>query len=255
MSGELSYSQRFQIGRVIGRTFTGVGQNFGLLVLFSLVFVCLPNVIGAYVIQSLGIVSPLERYLCQAASSLPAVIFISASLWGVTRRFAGKSAPLTGWLEAGFRNAISLFGLRWLTNLGIGVGLVLLIVPGLIWMTSWAVAGPIMVAEKETISGAIERSSRLTRGHRWAILALTILLLAAFLLSSLVVGVFVGLASALMTALLHVSWTVDQLSNFAAGPLLTAGLEIFLVVGASAIYFELPGNQKGTADATAAVFE
>jgi hypothetical protein len=58
-----------------------------------------------------------------------------------------------------------LFGLNLLTGLGIALGFVLLIVPG-IWLAArWALVGPILVGEADAVSGKIGASWERTRGH------------------------------------------------------------------------------------------
>ncbi len=54
-----------------------------------------------------------------------------------------------------------------LVGLGIGVGLVLLIVPGLIFMSMWSLAVPVAVLEDRRITDSMSRSSDLTKGDRW----------------------------------------------------------------------------------------
>ena len=53
-----------------------------------------------------------------------------------------------------------------LVSMAIGAGLVLLIVPGLIFMTMWSVASVVLVAERAGPIASISRSARLTEGLR-----------------------------------------------------------------------------------------
>lgn len=63
------------------------------------------------------------------------------------------------------------------------VGLVLLIVPGLILSTLWFVVLPACIVEQLGPWTSLRRSAELTRGHRWKVLGLTLLLM---------IGTFVG---------------------------------------------------------------
>src|SRR5258708_6163912 len=56
-----------------------------------------------------------------------------------------------------------------LAGLGIAFGMVLLIVPGLILATMWAVAIPIAVVEKMGATASLSRSAALTRERRWRV--------------------------------------------------------------------------------------
>ena len=70
-----------------------------------------------------------------------------------------------------------------LASLGIAIGLVLLIVPGLILMTIWAVIIPVIVLEGKSAGESFSRSRELVRGNGWGVfgvIVLTLLLLIGF---------------------------------------------------------------------------
>jgi hypothetical protein len=70
-----------------------------------------------------------------------------------------------------------------LAGLAVGVGLVLLIVPGLVLMTLWVLIVPVIVLEHVAWSDSFRRSQGLVRGHAWSVfgvIVLTILLIIAF---------------------------------------------------------------------------
>lgn len=62
-----------------------------------------------------------------------------------------------------------LIGAGVLAGLGIGGGLVLLIVPGLILLTMWAVIAPVIVVERRRVFDAFGRSRQLVKGHGWPV--------------------------------------------------------------------------------------
>jgi len=70
-----------------------------------------------------------------------------------------------------------------LAAIGIILGLILLIVPGLLLMTWWAVIVPTIVLENRSAGESFGRSRELVRGYAWSVLGvivLTILLLIGF---------------------------------------------------------------------------
>jgi membrane-anchored glycerophosphoryl diester phosphodiesterase (GDPDase) len=83
---------------------------------------------------------------------------------------------------------LPLIGLTILVSIGIMLGFMLLIVPGIILLTMWAVAIPALVIEREGVGAAFRRSSQLTKGARWKIFALFLVLLIIYWLLSLVIG-------------------------------------------------------------------
>jgi uncharacterized membrane protein len=87
---------------------------------------------------------------------------------------------------------LPLIGLSILWAIGVGIGFMLLIVPGVIFLMKWAVAVPALVVERGGIFAAFTRSAELTKGARWKIFGLSLLLLVIYWLLSALVGV-VGL--------------------------------------------------------------
>lgn len=70
-----------------------------------------------------------------------------------------------------------------LAGLGIVFGLILLIVPGLVLLTWWAVIVPVVVLENKSAGESFGRSRELVRGYGWSVfgmIVLVILLLIGF---------------------------------------------------------------------------
>jgi len=103
-----------------------------------------------------------------------------------------------------------------LYGVGIVIGFVLVIIPGLILLTIWAVAAPVVVLEHPGAVAALRRSRELVRGNGWqvfgVILVLDVLVLAiAFLIEGvaasagtspgIIAEVVVGVLSAPLSAL------------------------------------------------------
>ncbi len=63
-----------------------------------------------------------------------------------------------------------LLGASFLTAIGIGGGLFLLIVPGIYLLTMWAVVAPAIVVERRKVFDALGRSRQLVRGSGWPVL-------------------------------------------------------------------------------------
>lgn len=57
------------------------------------------------------------------------------------------------------------------------LGSLMLIAPGVLAFAVWAVAAPVAVMERAGFTASLARSARLTRGHRWRIIGVTLLIL------------------------------------------------------------------------------
>ena len=105
----------------------------------------------------------------------------------------GRQATFGESLSTALRVFLPLIGLSILFGLGIMFGLILLIVPGIMLMVAWAVAVPALVVERCGVIDALRRSAELTKGSRWKIFGLFLIILVIYWIVSVVVG-YVGLA-------------------------------------------------------------
>jgi hypothetical protein len=113
-----------------------------------------------------------------------------------------------------------------LFGLGVFLGFLAFIIPGLILFTQWAVAAPAVVIEKRTATQALGRSRELVRGHGWQVFSVVIVTLllivlvdatlaalaaaisdtnVAYAVANLLAGVFTAPVFALTSAVLYLS--------------------------------------------------
>jgi uncharacterized membrane protein len=98
----------------------------------------------------------------------------------------GERAGFADSLADGISVVLPLLGLFILMILGLTVGFVLLIVPGIMLYVMWYVAVPALVAERQGVFAAFSRSRYLTKGARWRIFGLIVLIL---IISSVLGGI------------------------------------------------------------------
>jgi hypothetical protein len=66
---------------------------------------------------------------------------------------------------------VTLLAVSILYGLGVGIGFILIVIPGLFLMTIWAVTAPVVVIERSSVLGAFRRSQELVRGNGWPVFA------------------------------------------------------------------------------------
>src|SRR3954464_10712640 len=98
---------------------------------------------------------------------------------------------------------LPLLGLAIVAGIGIAIGFVLLIIPGLILLTIWAVAAPVMVIEHPGVFTALGRSRDLVRGYGWPVFGTIVLAALIDLAVNIVAAVVASGLSDAGTAVLN----------------------------------------------------
>lgn len=132
----------------------------------------------------------------------------------------------------------ALIGNGILKAIAVVIGFILLIVPGLILLTIWAVTGPAIVVERSGAIDAFGRSRELVRGEGWSVFSVLVVALLIVLAINIVVGIIgaaLGDAGAVIFSII--------------GSVITA--PIFSLV-AAIMFFDLGGGQAATTAPAAA---
>ncbi len=131
----------------------------------------------------------------------------------------------------------TLIGAGILAGLGIAIGFVLLIVPGLILLTWWCLIVPVIVFEGKRVGESFGRSRELVRGHAWTVFGVVII-------SVLLTAIASGIIRAIFSFLGHF------LSIWIGGSIASAIVEPFLAIALTLMYFHL--REGPAAEAAAA---
>jgi hypothetical protein len=119
-----------------------------------------------------------------------------------------------------------------LAGIGIAIGLILLIVPGLFLITIWCMIVPVIVLEGAGVGAAFERSRQLVRGHGMQVFGTLVLVFLVLIAASLVL-------SLLLTPLPDALGAF--LSSLVSGTVVSPYLAVVLTLG----YFRLTAAQRG----------
>jgi len=183
----------FSAGSVIGKSFSVWFANF---VPFSIVTlaVYLPVFVLAAFMPGEG--GPGWNVMDRVLSTLASFVATGALTYGVLESLRGGRAPVGELFGIGFRKMGAVFATSFRVGLWMILGTLLLVVPGVMWYCALFVAVPAVVVETGLASSAdaLQRSRDLTKGSRWAIFAIA--LVVGIL--SVVVLALAGLAAALV---------------------------------------------------------
>jgi hypothetical protein len=118
-----------------------------------------------------------------------------------------------------------------LAAIGITIGLILLIVPGLILLTWWCLIVPTIVLENRSAGESFSRSRELVRGYAWSVFGVILLVVL------LLIG-FQIVLSIILTPL--ADWLQTFVSNIVSGTLTAPFIAIVLTL----LYFRLRGAKE-----------
>ena len=246
---------RFDLGRVISRTFTSIRDNALVFVVASLVLVGLPSLVGAVGQTSLMrgdsggglLLMILGTILYLVGLFIVQGVVVKAAVNG----FNGRKTELGDAFGVGLRMFLPLLGLGIIASLGMFLGFMALVVPGLILSVWWSVAAPAVVVEKRGVFEALGRSRDLTRGYRWPVFGLLVI----YVLLSWVVGMALGgLSLALGGGFM--GGGASLLANIVSGPVVNVLSGVVASAGVASLYYELRSAKEGAGPETlASVFD
>jgi hypothetical protein len=221
----------FRIGRVFSRTASLLSRNSPIYVTVTAI-AAVPSVLltesGPYS-GTVGSVWPLLAIvLTLTLGTLSQAVVVHAAF----QDMGGRPVRLFESLRAGSGRLLAIVGLALGMGFFVGIGFLLLIVPGVVLLIMWAVATPACVVERLGVGASMARSSDLTKGHRWQIFGMMIL-----------VGLVESIAAAGIKAALGLTGSAGLVI---AGTVLWSGLSgAFSAILAVAIYHDLRVVKEG----------
>jgi hypothetical protein len=216
---------KLDIGRVFSQIFRIYGQQFALLIGGALAVFVPVAIINGLLYDSGGF---FLTVIANAVALVAGYLYQGMVVEAARDILDGRRDQSIGGL---FRSAGAVVGtlivVGILAGIAIAIGFVLLVVPGLILITIWAVIVPVVVIERTGVFEAFGRSRELVKGHGWQVFGVLILLfIAAFIVQVLIAAILGGI--------------FDSVFGFALGILITSLLlSPLTALAASVIYFEL----------------
>jgi hypothetical protein len=161
------------------------------------------------------------------------------------------SSSLHWWrFGAAFRRWLSRFwaiiGISILVFLGLAIGFALLIIPGVIMALRWAVTLPACMVEGKGPLASMRRSAELTKGHRWKLFGIGVLIYVVAITTALVRVVVVGLlAGSGILGGLGLAVPGGIIITAIISLILSAIVIAYFNVVAATIYHDLRGAKEG----------
>jgi hypothetical protein len=201
-----------EIGRVFSSGFRVFGSDGWPVVALAAVFVGLPQILSVAVTkpmmlarsQELAAASPGDPFaLFKAMATVPFMIgmvigfalmmvFYVASTIYLVSRYEGAPVTIGEALARSPARAAIAFGALIVAVIGIGIGWMLFLLPGIILSLNWMLLVPVISCEDAGFFGSFARSRSLAIGSRGRILVLFLLYIVAVILLSIPGGALGG---------------------------------------------------------------
>jgi hypothetical protein len=197
----------FRVGKVLNRTFSVLSRN---LLPFCIVTVVanLPNVLLFR--PTASAVPSRHTAVVLFAGVIVAIVFSALSeaivLFGAFEDMRGRQVDLIASLKVGLNRFFPVLGVAILVALLCGLSAILLIFPAFIVMTMLFVAMPACIVEQLGPVNSMKRSSELTKGHRWKIFGLWLLVMIVAGIGSLIPKAFTAFGGASVGLILELVW-------------------------------------------------
>lgn len=181
-------NQKLDVGGTLSSIFQTYGSQAGVLLPVAF---CLYLVVA--VVNGL-LAGNLALYPLVFAVGVVAATLYQGMVVGLVKDVQdGRRDSSVGELvDATWPVVLPLIGAGLLSGIGIGIGMLLLLVPGLILLTIWAVIAPVIVVEHSGVIAAFGRSRELVRGNGWQVFGV---ILTVFIITA-VIGVVLGVIGA-----------------------------------------------------------
>ncbi len=256
---------RFDMGRVVTRTFGTIGRNWQVFGLLALLLGAGPQLVlsGGQILGGWNTATPafgnagalfgyIGGMLGMVLFAVAAAFLLQAALvHGVVADLNGRRPTFQECLSTGMRFILPLLGLALLMGLALMLGFILLIVPGVILGLMWIVAAPVVVVERTGVTAAFSRSARLTKGFKGPIFGLLVVFaIVSWILSAAILAAGWALTGGI-TAANVTSWPVAVLTA-----LIGAIQSLVGSTGIASIYYELRSIKEGAGpESLASVFD
>ena len=241
---------QFSIGRVIGDSFGVLARNIVSFGILSLLIGLIGLLFGLFFFDTSQLEAAqndpaqLEAAMQQInwwafALTILLMVIVSfltqaAIIYGTFQDLRGQKAGIGDCIARGLSSVVPVVVGSILLSLGIMAGSILLIVPGIILALMWWVYVPAIVVEGKGIIEAFGRSRELTRGRRWHILGLLIVVV--------IVMIVVGfIAKFVVMIIASQGGLAASIVDYVFNALLTAFTSVLVAVG----YYYLRAEKEG----------
>lgn len=202
---------RLDVGGTLKQIFETYGSQVGVLLPVAFCLYLVVAVVDALLAGSLALLP-----LVFAVGVVAATLYQGMVVGLVKDVQDGRRDSSVGDLvNATWPVVLPLIGAGLLSGIAIGIGMFLLVIPGLILLTIWAVIAPVIVVERSGVIAAFGRSRELVRGNGWQVFGVIFII---FVITA-VVGAIIGIVGAAISGGLGMRIVTSLISETITAPI------------------------------------
>jgi hypothetical protein len=220
---------KLDIGEVISKVFRIYADHAGVLLPVAAVVFLLAALFNALALDSTGlsvVASVIGIVLSTLYTGMVVELVNDVRDGRLDQTIGGLFNSVTPVL-------LALIAVSILAGIGLFIGFVLLVIPGLILLTFWSCVAPVTVLERPGVFAAFSRSWQLVKGNGWQVFGVIVLFALIFIAISFVL--------AIIGAILN---DAGQVILGYVGSVITAPL---IALASAVLYFELKALREPAA--------
>jgi MFS family permease len=245
----MATGREFRVGAIFTRAWQVYAANFVVFSLIAIV-ISLPNLLSGEGETYTGVLRNVAVFIVWMIVN---TVGLAVILYAAFQAMRGRPVQIGEAIRRGLSRFWAIVGLAILQWLGIFIGFLLFIVPGIMLFIRWSAALPACVVEGLGPLASMKRSAELTKGHRWKIFGVyAVLWLLGMILVAIIVAVIFALIGAVTAAGLSRGFGVGAVISLVLSAILTAYINIIQVM----VYHDLRVAKEGVdTEQIAAVFD
>lgn len=224
-------AKKISVGDVINEAFSIYGQNFGILIGSAVLVFIVFGFVSGILQSSGGVILVTIAGIVRIAGYALYTGFVVKLVQDV--RDGRRDETIGGLFSSAAPSILPLAVFGILYGIGVGLGLILIIVPGLILLTFWAVGAPAIVVERLGPLEGMGRSWALVRGSAWSVFGTLLVLLIIVIAIGVVLG---AIANPIGNGAI---WIASIVSTAITAPL--------FALAVSVMFFDLGGGKAAEA--------
>jgi hypothetical protein len=239
--------ETFSLAVVFRKAFAVYIRRFVPFVILT-VIASIPNYVTIFAVPAPDSTSPPDLALARMLMVTAVVTMVTSSLaggaviYGVVQDLRGRAFSVSDSLLVALRRLLPILGVSFCTAIVFVLGLMLLVIPGVIFICMFLVSPHACVVERTGVFTSLSRSRFLTKGHRWQVFGLFLLMAIVAIIGDLIARTIFA--------------PTGPSGSLIAGEVFAAIVGAFNGVLLSVLYFQLRIAKEGVdIDKIASVFD